>query len=69
MFPTGIELVALLVRAEMHAPHLIDIEVVNALRRWESLREMTATDVHKALDVFPGMSIERHPHTDLLGEV
>jgi predicted nucleic acid-binding protein len=40
---------------DMHAPHLLDVEIVQALRRLVRLEQITV--------------IERHPHRDLLPRI
>lgn len=67
--PTGIEIAPSLAKAELHAPHLIDLEIVNALRRWEMLREMSHSDVQQALEAFLETRIVRHNHTHLLQQI
>jgi predicted nucleic acid-binding protein len=66
---TGANLLTALPGLELHAPHLIDLEVINALRRWEFQAEMSAGDIRAALEVFREMTITRHAHTSLLGEI
>ncbi|HEX4136557.1 MAG TPA: type II toxin-antitoxin system VapC family toxin [Bryobacteraceae bacterium] len=67
--PTGIEMAPSLAKAQLHAPHLIDLEIVNALRRWEMLREMSHSDVQQALEAFLETRIVRHNHTHLLQQI
>lgn len=53
----------------LHVPHLADIEVAQALRRYardESLNEATAA---AALDDFRALDLQRHAHEPLLGRV
>jgi predicted nucleic acid-binding protein len=66
---TGLELIPVVAGREQHAPHLIDLEVANALRRWEAQGEMSAYDTQTAFDVFLSMRIRRYPHTNLLPEI
>jgi predicted nucleic acid-binding protein len=66
---TGLQLIPALAERELHAPHLIDLEVANAMRRWAMQGEMSVPDVQNAFDVFLAMSIHRHPHTNLLPEI
>lgn len=54
--------------AECHAPHLVDAEVGNVLRRRElagSIEPATATTALRAL---PGVVEHRYPHTGTLAE-
>jgi predicted nucleic acid-binding protein len=59
--PLGLRVEARLFRDDddLHAPHLVDVEVVQALRRLdravESIADLVDLDLH------------RHPHLDLLG--
>jgi predicted nucleic acid-binding protein len=67
--PTGIEMAPSLAKAERQAPHLIDLEIVNALRHWEMLREMSHSDVQQALEAFLETRIVRHNHSHLLQQI
>ena len=49
----------------LHAPHVIDLEVAQVLRRYCSSREMTAKRGEQALRDLEGLPIARYPH-DLL---
>lgn len=53
----------------LHAPHLIDLEIAQALRRLIQLREITAERAQQALDDFDALAIERHPHRELLPRI
>lgn len=53
----------------LHAPHLIDIEVAQALRRLVQLKEVTAARAEQALEDFGGIRLERYPHADLLPRI
>lgn len=50
----------------LHAPHLLDVEVVDALRRHVRLRELAAKDAAEALAALPELPIERYPHEGLV---
>lgn len=52
--------------AAVAAPHLIDIEVANALRRLVRLRRMTPAQASRALVRVQALSLVRHAHTPLL---
>lgn len=54
---------------ELHAPHLIDVEVTNALRRYVRLRELTATRAAEALRDFQDLLLVRHGHDVLLPRI
>lgn len=53
----------------LHAPHLADIEVVQALRRLSGHRHITAAGAAIALRDFQQLAIELHAHRDLLGRI
>lgn len=48
------------------APHLIDPEVVQTIRRLLRTGEIEIAQANAALDLFPFVEIERHPHDVLL---
>jgi predicted nucleic acid-binding protein len=52
-----------------HAPHLIDIEVTQTLRRLVSLKEITATRGRQALEDHAALNIKRAEHKDLLERI
>lgn len=51
--------------AELHAPHLIDVEFVNALRRLVRARDLTIDRASEARLDFQTLIITRYPHTPL----
>lgn len=53
----------------LHAPHLIDVEVAQALRRLVQLKEVTAARAGQALDDFRAIVLERYPHAELLPRI
>jgi predicted nucleic acid-binding protein len=53
----------------LHVPHLADIEVVQALRRYERDGEISAQDAETALDDLRALDLQRHPHEPLLERV
>ena len=53
----------------LHAPHLIDIEVTQTLRRLVSLKEITAARGKQALEDHIALNIKRAEHKDLLDRV
>ncbi len=65
----GLELGPLLIGRELHAPHLLDLEVTQALRRLTLRGEITRLEAHRALESFLEMPIIRHAHTPLLHEI
>jgi predicted nucleic acid-binding protein len=46
----------------LHAPHLLDLEVAQVLRRYERAGELTGQRGREALDDLGGFRIERYPH-------
>jgi predicted nucleic acid-binding protein len=53
----------------MQAPHLLDIEVAQVLRRLVQLKGIKAARAEQALDDLAGFVIERHAHQDLLPRI
>jgi predicted nucleic acid-binding protein len=52
---------------EFHAPHLIDAEVAQALRRLVRTGEVPAERAAEALADLADFDLRRHSHVDLLG--
>ena len=67
--PTGIELEATLLDANLHAPHVIDLEVLNAIRRWERTGAIRRGEATGILEAFLALRITRYPHTPLLDPI
>ena len=69
--PPGERLTQRLRRSEeaLHAPHLIDLEVTQALRRYQAAGEMSPQRAHQALLAFVQMPLERHPHWPFLERI
>jgi predicted nucleic acid-binding protein len=53
----------------MHAPHLLDVEVMYALRRLVQKRELSLPDAGIAITALPQLEIERHAHLLLLPRI
>jgi predicted nucleic acid-binding protein len=53
----------------LHVPHLADIEVVQAFRRYAKDRELDAPTVEAALEDLLALDLHRHAHEPLLGRV
>jgi len=53
----------------LHAPHLLDLEVAQVLRRLTLLKEIAAARALEALDDYAGLLVERSAHGDLLRRV
>lgn len=53
----------------LHAPHLIDVEVTQVMRRLLQAKEITVARADAALLDFEGLVIERHAHRPLIRRV
>ncbi|MEX2280986.1 MAG: type II toxin-antitoxin system VapC family toxin [Gemmatimonadota bacterium] len=53
----------------LHAPHLIDVEVAQVLRRYEHAGELRAPRAGDALADFADIRLERHPMEPMLGRI
>jgi predicted nucleic acid-binding protein len=53
----------------LHVPHLVDVEVVQALRRLVTAGELQAQDARRAINVLRDLPLDRHRHDDLLDRV
>lgn len=53
----------------LDAPHLLDVEVAQALRRLVQLKDITAVRAEQAVDDFASLVIERHSHRELLPRI
>jgi predicted nucleic acid-binding protein len=56
-------------RIGLHAPHLVDVEVAQALRRYVREGEIDAGTAMTALQDLRSLDLERHPHEPLLDRV
>jgi predicted nucleic acid-binding protein len=67
--PLGVRVEARLFRDgdELHAPHLLDVEAVQALRRLVRTGEVTSDRAKEAIADLTDFDLRRHPHLDLLG--
>jgi predicted nucleic acid-binding protein len=54
---------------DLHAPHLIDLEVAQALRRLVLARAVAATRAEEALSDLIEFPLTRHPHYPFLTEI
>ena len=52
---------------QWHAPHLLDVEVVSALRRLVRAREVSTQRAEEAIEDLGYLRIVRHGHHDLVG--
>jgi predicted nucleic acid-binding protein len=55
--------------AELHAPHLIDLEVANAARRLSRSGQLGANRAGALLDDLADLRIDRYPHLALLPRI
>ena len=54
---------------DAHAPHLLDIEVMSAIRRLLAAGDLTPEPAERAVARLRAWPLRRHPHTALLGRV
>jgi predicted nucleic acid-binding protein len=54
---------------QLHAPHLLDVEITQALRRLVKLKEVTEPRARQALDDFSAMFILRYAHGEFLQRI
>lgn len=66
--PLGLRVEVRLNRAEdeFHAPHLVDVEIVQALRRLVRMGEVAADRAAEAVADLADLDLHRHSHVDLL---
>ena len=67
--PLGVRVEARLFRRddEFHAPHLVDVEVVQGLRRLVRTGEVSSGRAADAIADLNELDLHRHAHLDLLG--
>lgn len=53
----------------LHAPHLIDLEIAQVLRRWERSGALSVERATEALDELADLPLTRYPHQMLLTRV
>jgi predicted nucleic acid-binding protein len=53
----------------LHAPHLIDLEVAQVLRRYVMRRQLDDARAAEALDDLRDLDLNRYPHDVLLGRI
>jgi predicted nucleic acid-binding protein len=54
---------------DLHAPHLIDIEALHALRRLNSLGQLSDERAADAIADFRELAVVRYPHTGLIDRI
>jgi len=54
---------------ELHAPHLVDVEIAQGLRRLVRTGEVSSGRADDAIADLTDLDLHRHPHLDLLGRV
>ena len=66
--PLGLKVEARLTRRDddFHVPHLLDVEVTQALRRLARRREVSVERAAQALADLADFDLQRHSHVDLL---
>ena len=66
--PLGTRIEARLFRQddELHAPHLVDVEVVQGLRRLVRAGEVSPGRADEAIADLADLDLHRHPHLDLV---
>jgi predicted nucleic acid-binding protein len=53
----------------LHAPHLIDVEVMQVLRRYSMAKSLTSVRVRQAFEDYMNIPLERFPHDVLLPRI
>ena len=53
----------------LHAPHLLDVEVAQVLRRYAARNEISAARGRLGLELLSRLPITRHPHEPLLPRI
>lgn len=69
--PLGMRCATRVLRAgeSLHAPHLIDIEFAQVLRRLTLARELPGSLAAQALAALPDLPLFRHEHMALMGRI
>ena len=52
---------------DLHAPHLVDVEIVQGLRRLVRAGEVSSGRADQAIEDLTDLDLHRHAHIDLLG--
>ena len=56
-------------RETLHAPHLLDVEVAQALRHYAARDEISAARGQSLIDLLGRLPITRYPHDSLLDRI
>ena len=56
-------------RETLHAPHLIDLEVAQVLRRYDATGELPAERAAQALEDLAALPLRRYPHDMLVSRI
>lgn len=56
-------------RDTLHAPHLLDVEVTQVLRRFVQRGELYESRAREAIDTLREFPLRRYPHEPLLGRI
>jgi len=67
--PLGMRCASRLFEDELHAPHLLDVEFAQALRRLVLAGELAKERAKLALDMLKDLAIVRHSHLPLLSRI
>jgi predicted nucleic acid-binding protein len=69
--PSGAEIRDLLFASEetIHVPHLLDLEVLQVLRRYARTSGIGNARIERALEIYADMGLNRYPHTALFRRI
>jgi predicted nucleic acid-binding protein len=56
-------------RENLHAPHLIDVELAQALRRFVAVHSLSVSRAEEALQDLTDLRVRRYPHTPFLPRI
>ena len=56
-------------KQSLHAPHLLDLEVAQVLRRYDAAGELSADRAAQALEDLSAFPIRRYPHDMFIGRI
>ena len=59
----------LLTGESLHAPHLVDLEILQALRRFVRIGEMSRDRAEEVLVDLYDLRLDRYPHTELVSRI